>query len=249
MPNIGGSFKLGVTTWLGLDDTPNSYAGQAGKLSRVNAGENGLELATVIGIPYDDFFAFLIPESLDGYNQSKSANGSINISGDGLYLSTGGTAGHWAEIEKTLSWFASFTTFDKKREANYFVRFVCPTNQIGTFYIGPSDFNKSNSMYFYVKDGVLYGCTRDSAGTNQVTLETLGTTNFDARKRLKIKWIPGEKCEFYVDGVLAGTSTDNLPSGQGWSHYILTARVQNDTKDADNKLYILGWSIYIPAQG
>ena len=33
----------GKSDWLELNDTPNSYAGQAGKFTKVNAGENGLE--------------------------------------------------------------------------------------------------------------------------------------------------------------------------------------------------------------
>ena len=39
----------GKSDWLELNDTPNSYAGQAGKFTKVNAGENALEFTTVTG--------------------------------------------------------------------------------------------------------------------------------------------------------------------------------------------------------
>lgn len=39
---------LGVTTFLGLTDTPNSYAGAAGQVVRVDAGGNALEFASFV---------------------------------------------------------------------------------------------------------------------------------------------------------------------------------------------------------
>lgn len=45
LPLVGGGG--GVTTFLDLTDTPNSFAGQAGKLVRVNVGETALEFLTV----------------------------------------------------------------------------------------------------------------------------------------------------------------------------------------------------------
>ena len=41
---VSGSNNVGITgTWLGLNDTPNYYEGQAGKMTRVNRSETGLE--------------------------------------------------------------------------------------------------------------------------------------------------------------------------------------------------------------
>ena len=39
----------GKSDWLELNDTPNSYAGQAGKFTKVTANEDGLEFTTVTG--------------------------------------------------------------------------------------------------------------------------------------------------------------------------------------------------------
>ena len=50
----GGNVKIGpgaggVTTWLALTDTPGAYTGQAGKYTKVNAGETALEFITLPG--------------------------------------------------------------------------------------------------------------------------------------------------------------------------------------------------------
>ena len=41
----------GVSTWLGLSDTPSAYTGQAGKVSAVNVGETAMELVNLSGGP------------------------------------------------------------------------------------------------------------------------------------------------------------------------------------------------------
>ncbi len=41
--------SLGVSTWLGLSDTPGSFSGQAGKVSAVNSGETAMELVEQTG--------------------------------------------------------------------------------------------------------------------------------------------------------------------------------------------------------
>lgn len=46
----GGGGGSGVTSWLGLTDTPSSYAGEALTVSRVNAAETALELANLLYI-------------------------------------------------------------------------------------------------------------------------------------------------------------------------------------------------------
>jgi hypothetical protein len=71
----------GVASFLGLTDTPASYVGQAEKLAKVNAGENGLKLDlllsftnwfngatdTPVSFPWE--FEAPFPRSLDPYHQ------------------------------------------------------------------------------------------------------------------------------------------------------------------------------------
>lgn len=46
---VGDKASGGTTSFAGLTDTPSSYAGQAGKIVTVNAGENGLEYTSITG--------------------------------------------------------------------------------------------------------------------------------------------------------------------------------------------------------
>jgi len=72
----------GKSDWLELNDTPNSYAGQAGKFTKVNAGENALEFT-------DSPVPVATSTVLGGV---KSGGTGIQIAADGLIsLATGST--------------------------------------------------------------------------------------------------------------------------------------------------------------
>lgn len=68
-----GRMGAGVRNFVNLDDTPGSFSGQAGKYSKVNAGEDALEFATVAagGISEGDYDAWAfewinaLPQGLD----------------------------------------------------------------------------------------------------------------------------------------------------------------------------------------
>ena len=62
----------GVATFLGLSDTPSSYSGQAGKYTRVNATEDGLEFGTPAGSNANEKIEFII----DGRGQAIQSNAS-----------------------------------------------------------------------------------------------------------------------------------------------------------------------------
>jgi hypothetical protein len=52
VPNniAGGGGGSGITTYLGLTDTPSSYSGEAGNVATVNSGETGLEFTTIVEV-------------------------------------------------------------------------------------------------------------------------------------------------------------------------------------------------------
>ena len=47
--NLGDRTAVGVSTFLGLSDTPASFSGEATKFARVNAGETALEFIALAG--------------------------------------------------------------------------------------------------------------------------------------------------------------------------------------------------------
>jgi len=79
----GGISRGGSNSFLELNDTPNSYAGQTGKVPVVNAGETGLEFSTVSATPggaatsiqYNNAGAF------DGFGTYTAATGLVTIDG------------------------------------------------------------------------------------------------------------------------------------------------------------------------
>ena len=72
----------GKSDWLELNDTPNSYAGQAGKFTKVNAGENALEFT-------DSTIQIATSTVLGGV---KSGGTGIQIAADGVIsIATGST--------------------------------------------------------------------------------------------------------------------------------------------------------------
>ena len=54
-------FSGGVSTFTGLTDTPNTYAGQGGKLAKVKSGEDGMELGLLL--TFADWYSGGLPAS------------------------------------------------------------------------------------------------------------------------------------------------------------------------------------------
>ena len=105
---IGAS---GVTDFLGLDDTPSSYVGQALKIPQVNAGETALEFVSDIAgqsggcnLPSNGAIDFTIPTT-DGHctgNKTNDFNCGYTSSavGDLVYLDSSST---WQKADKGTS--------------------------------------------------------------------------------------------------------------------------------------------------
>jgi Repeat of unknown function (DUF5907) len=85
-----------ATTFLGLSDTPNSYAGQVGRYLRVNSGETALEyvLPLLIGTNVEawdadlDSIAALTGINIIPYRSAANTWGSVTV-GSGLSFSSG----------------------------------------------------------------------------------------------------------------------------------------------------------------
>ena len=74
MSGGAGISSGGATTFLGLNDTPNTYVGQAGKGVRVNAGETGLEF--YIAVDTDEKLKVSANDSTAGYLNGKLVQGT-----------------------------------------------------------------------------------------------------------------------------------------------------------------------------
>ena len=76
---------------------------------------------------------------------------------------------------------------------------------------------------FRIDDNIIYGSNADGANQNAINLMAISAPEFN----LEAVLYPGSKIEFYVDGVLKGTSTAYIPSGTGNSEEFLGIGIRN----------------------
>ena len=136
----------GKSDWLELNDTPNSYAGQAGKFTKVNAGENGLEFTDGSAFDANDVDAHL--------NQSNPTSGYV--------LSWNGTDYEW--VPKVSKPFTTIST-DKSTshtllasDIGNVVRLTSPGGGVNLSLIIP---NLSASLSFGDEVRILNGATEN----------------------------------------------------------------------------------------
>ncbi len=136
----------GKGDWLELNDTPNSYAGQAGKFTKVNAGENGLEFTDGSAFDANDVDAHL--------NQSNPTSGYV--------LSWNGTDYEW--VPKVSKPFTTIST-DKSTshtllasDIGNVVRLTSPGGGVNLSLIIP---NLSASLSFGDEVRILNGATEN----------------------------------------------------------------------------------------
>lgn len=115
----GGGGGAGVTTFLGLTDTPSAYTGEAGKVPRVASGETALEFSSFINadgtIPLTANWAtgaFTISGTgLLDFTNSSSTQATINtlfdndgdIGTSGQVLGSTGSVTNWVDKQDTIT--------------------------------------------------------------------------------------------------------------------------------------------------
>ena len=143
----------GKSDWLELNDTPNSYAGQAGKFTKVNAGENALEFTDS---PVSDIFT----------GATNSADGTTGlviqpVAGDeGKYLKGDGS---WDTVTS-----GSTTTINSNGD-----------NRLITGSATPDTLNAESNITFDGNNLKLENDKKVTFGSNlRLEVYTDGTTNY-----------------------------------------------------------------------
>lgn len=187
----------------------------------------------VSSLARNDFHWFTVFESIDGYGQgSNGAGSSVTVSGGGVDLVTGTTAGNYANIQKYLP--GGFT-WDKNRKFKILVNFSSQTNQ--TCFIGTGFSGANEHIGFYISGAtsVLRATVGDGTYEN---LETIGNLTAGSLI-LEAELIVGVGVNFYKNGVFQLQLTDNLPTGDGYAAVLLTTNLNTETIAA--KSVTLGW--------
>ena len=167
------------------------------------------------GIYWHTFF-----ESYDGYDAATVGAGSgVAINGGELTLTAGNVATDYAYVFKYPEHHALLNQPDWTRRRRFRIsvhRFGVTTEQ--EIYIVTGGIGTFRHVGFKVVDDTLYGCAADGAAESTVALMAIAALT---EYVLECVFFPNNRADFYVDGVLLGSLTANLPSGAPYANYML----------------------------
>jgi len=215
----------GVTNFLGLTDTPASFAGQSGKLPVVKSVEDALEFLDVLAITLltedlhiiDDFTNWTKVEnggSVATQGLTRAKVDSVNVAGgeamlyDSLFLThAGGSLVDNMNWDKAcrIFWAAQMDGAGIGNNIWSFIRYASGSHFGALAQIGVG-FRYKRSGY------TLYAESHDGAVLEMTEIST-GFSLHDKLHLYEIKHTPGVKVEFYLDNVLKATHITRIPSG------------------------------------
>jgi hypothetical protein len=140
-------------------------------------------------------------ESLDGFTVTGA---SSVLSGTQLDVKTAASLNNVAEITKAPA-IQGLITFSQRSNMRTAINLSSVTNVTAYVLVGNST---SFNYGFKIVNGTLYGVTNDNATENAVNL---GTLQVATGYNLEARYTPGDRVVFYLNSVVVGNSTANLP--------------------------------------
>lgn len=198
------------------------------------------------GIALDALFNFGSTfDSIDGYTTTPTGSGATTVGASGVVMSTGATGSSLARCDKSTTYVNPYNNFSRNKVFIVNARFDCLVSVTGTFEIFTGGRSTTRKIGFRVSDGVLKGAVANGSAESTVDLQTLGAGAYSVTRSLKAVFTTASKCEFYIDGVLLGEITTNLPSGIGSSMNIFMARTENPAVAEDKYLTISAYNVLV----
>ena len=232
----GGGGGGGASTFLGLTDTPSSYAGHAGKYPKVNGAENALEhgLAldshasrhekdgddelSLVGLLANLKWLHVDWQTTDKWTAENTGSASQAIDIFDCRLQTGTTSGSRARLRNTsgtvivMRSSVLYHVFSTRIEG---IKLTASTVWEGIFYNTTAPSDNAIHVGWKIVNGRIYASNGN--GTNGTQTDT-GDTDLNTltwkTKKLAIKWEDANTAKFYIADVLVATHTTNLPSIQ-----------------------------------
>ncbi len=170
-------------------------------------GDSILDIAWTKYFYYSTFF-----ESIDGYNNHNDGSGATICTSQFVTMNTGATANSVVYLQKSpldqnvLRW-------DREARVRFGAGFSPTAN--GTIYLSVGDFHNlgdaANATHygFLIHNNALFGSC--SFGTAQSTVN-LNTPVISQIFTLEARYLPGVRIDFFVDNLLKGSITTNLPT-------------------------------------
>lgn len=204
----------------------------------------GLAGAGGITIPWPDLYIQLLFESIAGYYQYVTASGTINVDKYGINVNTGGTPNSRTYLEKRPSKLFPQFNWGKSTKLITAAEFSSSTSAVADFWLIIGAKSNAKHVGFKVTAGKLYGTVANGSSESILEIETFGEANYWIEKRLLQATLTTEKCEFYVDEVLQGQITTNLPTGIDDSPNILLIEANNPDVSEEKSIYLSLWTLW-----
>lgn len=168
-----------------------------------------LDFSEALGFQIEEIMA-----ALDNFT-NQAMNAATIILADGLCTITGNTTGSTAAwVQRFIMLCRRDLSWDKKNILEVYASWTRRAAPDEDMFIRRGDRALPDPGFgFHTRNDGIYGHAGDGAAFTELKLQDLGPGAFGTEAIYKATLIPGTRVEFYIDGVLAGIITTNLPSG------------------------------------
>lgn len=158
-----------------------------------------------------------------------TGSGAVSRSYETITLKTGETNPSSALLRRTTSQDIVTPTWDKKRHLIFQAYFDADDRTSIDFSIFMGDPDGDDAAGWRVSDGKLKSKTRHGGSSTYHDCYTFSGGFIGEELLTEVIVFPGEKVEYWVNGALAHTETDDVPSGTDDAEYIFLIIVDNSS--------------------
>lgn len=178
----------------------------------------------VSSLERNDFHWFTM---FEGISTSYGTQGTIAINQSSVSIATSASANTEAELQKVATLFSSEFSWARDRKFRTVIKFTDTANQTCYIVTGAGQIiaNTTRHFGFKVVDSTIYGSCAD--GTTQALTASLGTFSAGNTRSLEARFTAGSRVDFYINGVLSGSLTTNLPTGTLTANFLMDIWIRN----------------------
>ena len=201
-----------------------------------------LQVPPPTAIPYIIRECFF--ESLDGLAVYKTGSGNVNLDVAKTDFSTGLTIGSIASIQERLQYAPFALTWAKFRGFKAKFRIDVANDAASVLKITSGIASEPDRFVgFRFKNAGIYGVASNGGAISEVALEIGKTPPWTVTKLFEANFYPGNKVQFFLDGVLKGEIFTNLPTGTTSADTLLNIWLNNSVaaNHTLNISYIKAW--------
>lgn len=170
-----------------------------------------------ITLPLDDIYINSKVQAKNCLYQIVTGSGAITEHGDGVYVGTGTTQDSSAELRNLLYPFYPALTWSKKRTVILNVDFGFSAGANDELWLVSGQYGNAKHIGFKVISQVLYGTCYEAAETEVALTGGANPNFFYTYYSLKFVYDGASSVKFYVNSVLRGEITTNIPSGLSYA--------------------------------